>query len=460
MERILVVEDDRFFRQMYADLLMEEGYEVDTVASGVEALDLLENNDYQLVITDLVMPGMSGIEVLSRVKQRFPTVDVIIVTGHANLESAIFALKNGARDYILKPFNHEEFKHTVALCFEQRRLINENSELRELLNLFQIGQNIANCIEIDRLTAVIVDALAAEVGVARAIGVFRDKNEVFGLCEWRGVAPAAAEQLAAVVLGIIGDATPDVASTIRRLGADQLAGVTELEDQGGCGGLLLVLWSKNILYGAVLLLGDPAAAAFLTYKQRSLQFLLEQSTLALENAARYSIAKDMLYVDELTGLFNYRYLDVSLDRETKRADRFGSAVSMIFIDIDFFKKVNDTHGHLVGSRVLHETGQLLKKSVREVDIVIRYGGDEFSIILVETGERGAATVAERIRRSIENHVFLAGDGLDIRLTASLGYACYPDDTQSKMELLELADRAMYRGKEEGKNCIFRATAIR
>ncbi|MRR35182.1 GGDEF domain-containing protein, partial [bacterium] len=102
----------------------------------------------------------------------------------------------------------------------------------------------------------------------------------------------------------------------------------------------------------------------------------------------------------------------------------------------------------------------LKKSVREVDIVIRYGGDEFTVMLVETGEKGAATVAERIRRSIEDHTFLAAEGLDIRLTASLGYACYPADTQSKLELLELADKAMYQGKEEGKNCVFRATAIR
>nr|6D9M_A Chain A, Fusion protein of Endolysin,Response receiver sensor diguanylate cyclase, GAF domain-containing [Tequatrovirus T4] len=166
------------------------------------------------------------------------------------------------------------------------------------------------------------------------------------------------------------------------------------------------------------------------------------------------------YIDELTGLFNYRYLDISLDREIKRADRFGSTVSMIFIDLDFFKGVNDTHGHLVGSQVLNEMGMLLKKSVREVDIVIRYGGDEFTVMLVETGEKGAATVAERIRRSIEGHTFLAAEGFNIRLTASLGYACYPADTQSKLELLELADKAMYQGKEQGKNCVFRATAIR
>lgn len=177
MERILVVEDDRFFRQMYVDLLKEEGYEVDTVASGTEGLKRLERHEYHLVITDLVMPGMSGIEVLSRVKQKAPNVDVILVTGHANLESAVYALKNGARDYILKPFNHDEFKHTVALCFEQRRLINENYELKELLNLFQVGQNIANCIDLERLSAVVVDAFCKEVGVSRAIGLFPEKSE-------------------------------------------------------------------------------------------------------------------------------------------------------------------------------------------------------------------------------------------------------------------------------------------
>lgn len=459
MERILVVEDDRFFRQMYADLLTEEGYGVDTVASGAEALDLLTKHDYQLVISDLVMPGMSGIEVLSRVKQQAPTVDVILVTGHANLESAIFALKNGARDYILKPFNHDEFKHTVALCFEQRRLINENFELRELLNLFQVGQNIANCLDLERLSAVVVDALAKEINVGRAIGLFPDKNDEFQLKEAVGLQEDTAHLLAELLLPRC-TVVPDPANGITRLEPQLFAADGRLSDAGLTGGVLLLISSKTFNQGAVALFNDPGKPFPFGFKHKSVHFLLEQSSLAIDNAARYANARDMLYVDELTGLFNYRYLDISLDRELKRADRFGATVSMIFIDLDHFKKVNDSHGHLMGSKVLHEVGQLLKKSVREVDIVIRYGGDEYTIILVETGEKGAATVAERIRRSIESHVFLTDDSLDVRLTASLGYACYPIDTQSKLELLELADQAMYRGKEEGKNCVFRATAIR
>ncbi|BBA70158.1 diguanylate cyclase [Geobacter sulfurreducens] len=458
MERILVVEDDRFFRQMYVDLLKEEGYEVDTVASGTEGLKRLEKQEYHLVITDLVMPGMSGIEVLSRVKQKAPNVDVILVTGHANLESAVYALKNGARDYILKPFNHDEFKHTVALCFEQRRLINENYELKELLNLFQVGQNIANCIDLERLSAVVVDAFCKEVGVSRAIGLFPEKSEPHALKELRGLEPEVAAALAEKALTLCSDAA-ETAGGFRRLDGSLFSDGL-LRTAGINGALVVSIRQRTLLQGVLLLVNDQGKPFPAVFKHKSIQFLLEQASLAFDNALRYSSARDMLYVDELTGLFNYRYLDISLDRELKRADRFGSVVSMIFIDMDHFKGVNDTHGHLFGSQVLHEVGQLLKKSVREVDVIIRYGGDEFTIILVETGEKGAATVAERIRRSIEDHHFLASEGLDVRLTASLGYACYPLDTQSKMELLELADKAMYRGKEEGKNRVFRATAIR
>ena len=459
MERILVVEDDRFFRQMYADLLMEEGYEVDTVASGDEAFELLEKSGYQLVITDLVMPGMSGIEVLSRVKRQTPTVDVILVTGHANLESAILALKNGARDYILKPFNHEEFKHTVALCFEQRRLINENFELRELLNLFQAGQNIANCLDLERISGVVVDALIREIGGCRAIGLFPGKNGLLELKENRGFSAGEAERIAGILLPRC-DELPDDGNGIKRLDSmlfsdEEILRGAELTD-----GVLLFICSKTFIQGAVALFNEPGRPLPAGFGKKSVHFLLEQSSLAIDNAARYANARDMLYIDELTGLFNYRYLDISLDRELKRADRFGTTVSMIFIDLDHFKKVNDSHGHLMGSKVLNEVGHLLKKSVREVDIVIRYGGDEFTVILVETAEKGAATVAERVRRSIEGHTFLADAGLDVRLTASLGYACYPVDTQSKLELLELADQAMYLGKEQGKNCVFRATSIR
>jgi len=157
----------------------------------------------------------------------------------------------------------------------------------------------------------------------------------------------------------------------------------------------------------------------------------------------------------LSGLFNYRYLKVALEREIKRADRYSTQLSVVFLDLDNFKGVNDTYGHLVGSNLLKELGALLKKSVREVDVVIRYGGDEYTIILVETGAETAHCVGERIRRMIEKHSFLSLEGYQIQLTASLGLACYPEDTTGLEELLSMADKAMYAGKASGKNCVYR-----
>src|SRR6185369_7555582 len=174
-----------------------------------------------------------------------------------------------------------------------------------------------------------------------------------------------------------------------------------------------------------------------------------------ENAQKFSKANDMLFIDDVSGLYNHRYLDIALEREMKRVERYASHLAVLFIDVDSFKQVNDIHGHMVGSRVLAEFGALIKKSVRDVDIVIRYGGDEYTAILVETTCVTAELVAERIRRVVEAHHFSGAEGQIIRLTCSIGFACCPDDASSKDVLLEMADRAMYVGKSSGKNCIQR-----
>jgi FixJ family two-component response regulator len=141
MERILVVEDDRFFREMYFNLLSEEGYEVHTAASVDEAMECLLRTECHLVVTDLVMPGQSGIDLLLLVKSNYPNIDVIMVTGNTNVEAAIQALKNGARDYLLKPVNHDELRHSVSLCMEQRRLRHENIVLKDLFSRVRTAKN-------------------------------------------------------------------------------------------------------------------------------------------------------------------------------------------------------------------------------------------------------------------------------------------------------------------------------
>jgi two-component system cell cycle response regulator len=455
MERILLVEDDSFFREVFTDLLKEDGYSVDVAVSGEEALEMIGKGGYHLVVTDLVMRDVSGLDILSEVKRLDPATAVIMVTGHANVETAIYALKNGATDYLMKPINQDEFRHIVAHCMEQRRLLDENLELKGLVNLFQVSQNIANCLELDRIYSMLTDALMKEVGVNRALGYFSDNSQLT-LHELKGIDELNAHLLGQAVISEC-DLRDDGSSHLVFLrnflpeGAEYASEVTEA--------MCLYLRQKSELQGVIILLNAPGVLLPRDINRKHISFLLDQGSLALDNAARYNIAKDLLYIDELTGLYNYRYLDVVLERELKRCERYGSNLGVLFLDIDLFKSVNDNFGHLIGSRVLREVGMLVRKSVRDVDAVIRYGGDEYTIVLVETGMEGSAIVAERIRKTIEMHTFAKADGLAIRLTVSLGYACAPDDAITKAELLEMADQAMYRGKSAGKNRAFHAERL-
>jgi two-component system, cell cycle response regulator len=453
--KILVVEDDSFFRVFFSDLLEQEGHTVDTASSGQEALQMLVEREYHVVITDLVLHDISGLDVLSRSKEYDPTIDVIVVTGHANMETAIFALKNGARDYLIKPINHDELKHSVSLCLEQRFLLDENQELKQQIQLFQVSQSIANCQEQERLFKLILDSLAKEMGVSRGLGFFLEGNDELILKEFKGFDDVVGQKLGSLAMAKFDQDEGREGSFFLlnklHLPPDdpELAGLSDMKET-----MTLFIRSKTTLLGVVYLFNEPGRNLPGAINLRNIHFLLDQASLALENAVRYAQAKKLVNIDDLTGLYNYRYLDLTLGREIKRAERYGAHLAVLFMDLDNFKSVNDVHGHMVGSRLLGEVGALLKQSVREEDTVVRYGGDEYTLILVETDCCGAENVAERIRRSIEEHLFLADDGLNIRLTASLGCACYPEDATTRVALLELADQAMYRGKAEGKNIVY------
>jgi diguanylate cyclase (GGDEF)-like protein len=191
---------------------------------------------------------------------------------------------------------------------------------------------------------------------------------------------------------------------------------------------------------------------------RAVRVLLEPASVALDNALLLQRAEALSVTDDLTHLYNSRYLNLVLRRETKRASRSGRPLSLLFIDLDGFKSVNDTHGHLFGSRALVEAAAVIRGSARETDVVARFGGDEFALVLPDTGAEGAYAVGERIRERVAAHRFLAGDGLDINLTVSVGVATLPDVADSAEELVQAADMAMYRVKESGKNGIQAAPA--
>jgi two-component system cell cycle response regulator len=161
----------------------------------------------------------------------------------------------------------------------------------------------------------------------------------------------------------------------------------------------------------------------------------------------------LTFTDVLTGLYNYHYLRQFLASELRRCARYHKGTFILFIDVDWFKEVNDNHGHVTGSDILVELGRHFSSMVRESDVVVRYGGDEFVIILTETNAVAAQAIAERVRKSVESHIFGAGQHLEVRITVSIGVAGYPEHGSSVEELIRRADGAMYEAKNLRKNTV-------
>jgi diguanylate cyclase (GGDEF)-like protein len=195
------------------------------------------------------------------------------------------------------------------------------------------------------------------------------------------------------------------------------------------------------------------ARAFSAAEESLLSALALPLAAALSNSVRIAEAERLSQTDDLTKLHNARFLRQYLIAEVRRARRYGSMVSAMFLDLDDFKAVNDRHGHLVGSHVLMEMAAVILSSVRDTDVVARYGGDEFVVILPETGAEQSARVAERVRATVSEHSFTGGRNLRLRLTASFGVASFPAHANSPQQLVAAADAAMYEAKAARKNCV-------
>ncbi len=215
--------------------------------------------------------------------------------------------------------------------------------------------------------------------------------------------------------------------------------------------LCVPLRSRGKTLGVLEMMNKSGSGGFTEADLETTYMFAEMVGIALENAFAFQRIKLLSLVDDLTQLYNSRYLHQALAVEITRAKRYSYAVSLIFLDLDGFKSVNDRYGHLVGSQTLKVVGQILRERVRNVDIVARYGGDEFTVILPNSDLEAGTLVAERLRRAVETHDYRKEPGRDFTLSASFGIAGFPKHGDDPELLIQKADQAMYRVKETTKN---------
>ncbi len=442
-QSVLLVDDERFARTVYSDYLRGAGYDVEVADGADAALAILGQRRFDVLLTDVILPGAKdGLELLDHAKQLDPHVGVIVITALDKVDPAVRAMKSGASDYLLKPVTPETLQLAVQRCLATKALLAENQALRGHLKLFETGQRVVSTLDRDRLVPMALAAIASECGSPGSFLVERTAEGAFVASGAHGLESAEAQELLGVCRAAIdgldayGPAVTDVPLPARVHGMARAAVLTVTEE--------------GDLVGAVAVLCDaelPHAVA------ENAAFLCRHLGIALRNLGRLTQVETLAYLDDLTHLYNARYLEIALGREIAG----GRPFSMLFLDLDHFKTVNDTHGHLSGSRLLVEVARVLRSCVRDEDVVVRYGGDEYCVLLVGIDSGGALKVAERIRRAIEDHRFLSREGARVRVTASIGLASYPEHGSDRAEILDLADRAMYRGKRTTRNVVYMAS---
>jgi diguanylate cyclase (GGDEF)-like protein len=209
--------------------------------------------------------------------------------------------------------------------------------------------------------------------------------------------------------------------------------------------------------GVIELINCVGEEGFSPRELALLEALADYAAIAIENARHVQRIHELTITDDCTTLYNARHLNFMLDTEIYRSHRYSYEFSIIFIDLDHFKNVNDTHGHLMGSKLLGEIGTMIKNNCRLIDFAFRYGGDEFVLLLPQTSKENACRVARRLHRMIKETLWLKDAGLNVRITSSVGVASYPVDSSDKAGLLHLADDAMYLVKNTTRDRVAAAS---
>jgi diguanylate cyclase (GGDEF)-like protein len=303
-----------------------------------------------------------------------------------------------------------------------------------------IMEKMAEYFRPDTWSLLMVDEQKMELYFAIAVGAASEALKSVRLKVGEGIAGHVAKYGEKLIV-------PDVRSDKRF--AKRIDHVTQWETQSI---ICIPLKSKLRVLGVIQLV-NVDMKNFTEQESFFLQSLCDYAAIAIENARSVEKIQELTITDDCTGLYNARHLYKTLETEVYRSARFGYEFSVLFIDLDHFKQVNDTHGHLIGSKLLAEIGYLIKAQLRLIDFAFRYGGDEFVVLLPQTGKDSALVVARRLRDSLRSSCFCKEEGLNLNVRASIGLATYPHDAKTPHDVIRQADEMMYMVKNSTRDNI-------
>jgi two-component system cell cycle response regulator len=453
---VLVVDDSSSVRTLLSSRLQAQGYEVDEASDAEGAAASILTNPPDVVVTDLVMEGLSGVQ-LCRLLRSEPTLahmPVVLLTASGDRRSRYWARSAGAAAYVSKD-RLEDLVAMLPTLIAQRPGGSAPARHGRAPGPRALLERISSLLD----TALFESVIAGEVRALASIGDFVKLFESFSALlsdvlgyRWLAIAPArphtpmfvhahageaqAAEDLARAALGCPRDRAAHLVADDRPVsGGGQVAEVVPI-----------ALGGANI---GRLALG-PAARGLSRDERRMLALVATELAGPLQMISLYDDARRLATTDTLTGLLNRRAFLDAMDRERARSERHVFPLSLLLLDVDHFKRVNDTRGHAAGDAVLQAVARILASVARRSDIVARWGGEEFVVALPQTGEAGARIAAERVRRAIAEAVHPMPEGDRLGVTASIGVAS-ADAPWSTDSLVRAADEAMYAAKARGRN---------
>ena len=452
--RILVVDDVQANVRLLEARLKAEYFDVRTARGGEEALQIARSERIDVVLLDIMMPGLSGFDVCKELKSDAKTapIPVVIVTALDGREDRVRALECGADDFLTKPVSE------VALFARVKSLARLKATTDELL----VRASAMKSVGIDPSAI-----LTREVPVKGRILVVDDHASTVDKAK-AALGPNCVMETAGTAdeaLAIAGSKDFDLIITSRRLpGTDGLRLCCDLKsiDRSRFTPILMVTEPDDLeALRRALEMGvndyvlRPIDEGELRARART-QIKRKHYADCLRNLVNDAV--EMAITDPLTGLYNRRYLDSHLRSLLERSVERGEPVSLLMFDIDLFKSVNDIHGHASGDAVLVEFAERLKDGIRGTNLVARFGGEEFIIVMPGTDLPAAASIADRLRCQVAGKPFSNEDMPDIDVTVSVGVAPFQGVGDNADGLILRADKALYAAKREGRNRVVAAAA--